>query len=236
MIMSPAAGWGTASCACAASSATRSSWSPAFARGAGILRTSCRPQLRCLAHGRDRGLDQGRGDTSMPNRILRGRCLCGAIQYTVNGEPRWCAHCHCDDCRHHTGSAFATFIGVDSDSFTLSDGEFGRIESSAGVYRSFCAKCGTPMAYERNDLPNEIHLYVGYFGATSRYTSDAGGFLSRPATLAQTHRRWTKFRRPTRCRCWLTTGRRKTSSSRNTATGRKSPMAAVTRSCPDRLL
>jgi hypothetical protein len=161
MIMSPAAGWGTASCACAASSATRSSWSPSFARGAGILRTSCRPQLRCLAHGRDRGLDQGRGDTSMPNRILRGRCLCGAIQYTVNGEPRWCAHCHCDDCRHHTGSAFATFIGVDSDSFTLSDGEFGRIESSAGVYRSFCAKCGTPMAYERNDLPNEIHLYVG---------------------------------------------------------------------------
>ena len=44
---------------------------------------------------------------------------------------------------------------------TLTAGEFGRIESSPGVCRSFCAKCGTPMVYERDELPGEIHLYVG---------------------------------------------------------------------------
>jgi hypothetical protein len=97
----------------------------------------------------------------MINSIMQGHCLCNAVQYAVEGEPLWCAHCHCADCRRHTGSAVATFVAVKKDEFTLTAGEFGRIESSPGVYRSFCATCGTPMAYERNDLPGELHLYLG---------------------------------------------------------------------------
>ena len=57
--------------------------------------------------------------------------------------------------------AVATFVGVDKDGLKLTAGEFGRIESSAGVYRSFCSRCGTPMAYETDELPGEIHLYLG---------------------------------------------------------------------------
>jgi len=97
----------------------------------------------------------------MPESILRGHCLCKAVQYVVSEEPLWCAHCHCGDCRRHTGSAVATFVGVDKDGLKLTAGEFGRIESSAGVYRSFCSRCGTPMAYETDELPGEIHLYLG---------------------------------------------------------------------------
>lgn len=99
----------------------------------------------------------------MPNSILQGYCLCKSINYVVDGEPLWCAHCHCADCRRHTGSAVATFVGVEKDRFTLTTGEFGTIESSPGVYRSFCATCGTPMAYERDELPGEVHLYLGTF-------------------------------------------------------------------------
>ena len=97
----------------------------------------------------------------MPNGSLRGHCLCRSVQYSVEGQPLWCAHCHCADCRRHTGSAVATFFGVAKDRFNLNAGAFGRIESSPGVYRSFCAKCGTPMAYERDESPGEIHLYLG---------------------------------------------------------------------------
>jgi len=97
----------------------------------------------------------------MINSIMQGHCLCNAVQYAVEGEPLWCAHCHCADCRRHTGSAVATFFGVEKDQFTLKAGGVGRIESSPGVYRSFCATCGTPMAYERDELPGEIHLYLG---------------------------------------------------------------------------
>ncbi len=97
----------------------------------------------------------------MSNSTLKGHCLCQAVQYEIDGEPLWCGHCHCADCRRHTGSAVATFVGVDKGRFSLTTGKFGRIESSPGVYRSFCARCGTPMAYERDDLPKEIHLYLG---------------------------------------------------------------------------
>lgn len=34
-------------------------------------------------------------------------------------------------------------------------------ESSPGVTRSFCAKCGTPMAYRNEKFPGEIHLFLG---------------------------------------------------------------------------
>ncbi len=97
----------------------------------------------------------------MSGDILRGHCLCKAVQYAVDGDPVWCAHCHCGDCRRHTGSAVATFVCVRQDQFRLTGGELGRIESSPGVYRSFCADCGTPMTYARDDLPGEIHLYLG---------------------------------------------------------------------------
>ena len=68
----------------------------------------------------------------MSESILRGHCLCKSVQYVVSGEPRWCAHCHCGDCRRHTGGAVATFVGVDKNGLTLTAGEFGRIESSPG--------------------------------------------------------------------------------------------------------
>lgn len=97
----------------------------------------------------------------MSDRTLRGHCLCEAIQYTVDGAPAWCAHCHCADCRRHTGSAVATFVGVERHQLTLTAGEFRKIESSPGNYRSFCANCGTPMAYETDKIPGEIHLYLG---------------------------------------------------------------------------
>lgn len=97
----------------------------------------------------------------MSTRSLRGHCLCNAVQYCAVGEPLWCAHCHCADCRRHTGSAVATFVGIDKAQFTLTSGEFGTVESSPGVVRSFCSTCGTPMAYERDELPGEIHLYLG---------------------------------------------------------------------------
>jgi hypothetical protein len=41
--------------------------------------------------------------------------------------------------------------------------------SSSGVFRSFCDRCGTPIAYEAGDAAGEIHLYVGTFDAPERF-------------------------------------------------------------------
>jgi len=46
----------------------------------------------------------------MATEIIRtGGCLCGAIRYTVKGEPYKSGLCHCTDCRQVTGSAFLAY-------------------------------------------------------------------------------------------------------------------------------
>ena len=32
--------------------------------------------------------------------------------------------------------------------------------SSPGVYRGFCGNCGTPLSYEADRSPGEIHFYI----------------------------------------------------------------------------
>jgi len=90
-----------------------------------------------------------------------GRCLCGAIRYEFRGKPEWVVHCHCDSCRRQVSSPLATVVGVLKQNFRFTAGAPNAYASSAGVWRSFCPECGSPIAYEAVRLPDEIHLYHG---------------------------------------------------------------------------
>ena len=92
----------------------------------------------------------------------RGSCRCGEVTIKVDGEPKWVANCHCNDCRKATGSAFATYVGCDDSQVQLC-GNLARHASSPGVERCFCSACGSPIAYQGQRWPNEIHLFVGVF-------------------------------------------------------------------------
>jgi hypothetical protein len=92
--------------------------------------------------------------------MATGRCLCGAVRFQVEGDPRWVGHCHCRSCRRHTGSAVTTFAGFPPDQVAYTRGERAFCASSPGVRRGFCAACGTPLTYESDRFPGEIHLYV----------------------------------------------------------------------------
>ena len=96
----------------------------------------------------------------MANDIKTGRCLCGNIQFEVQGTPIWIVHCHCQSCRRNTGSAVATFVGFQQEQVIYTQGERTFYESSPGVKRGFCAQCGTPLSYEGKYCPGEIHLYL----------------------------------------------------------------------------
>lgn len=55
----------------------------------------------------------------------------------------------------------ATFVCVLHDTFRFTNGTPQSYASSPGVRRSFCLRCGTPIAYEADRIPNEVHLYHG---------------------------------------------------------------------------
>jgi hypothetical protein len=41
-----------------------------------------------------------------------GACLCGKIRYSANADPVFMGVCHCKDCQHVTGSAFAAAVAI----------------------------------------------------------------------------------------------------------------------------
>jgi hypothetical protein len=57
-----------------------------------------------------------------PARTLAGRCLCGAVHYTVADEFTYALNCHCADCRRATGSAFKPFAGIERHKLALTEG------------------------------------------------------------------------------------------------------------------
>jgi hypothetical protein len=89
-----------------------------------------------------------------------GRCLCGAVSWTYEGPENWRGHCHCASCRRNTASPFTTFMGVPYAAFRFTGAEPATYVSSPGVRRRFCPACGTPVAYEAERYPLEIHLYA----------------------------------------------------------------------------
>jgi len=92
-----------------------------------------------------------------------GGCQCGRVRFEARGKPIWSAHCHCADCRRATAAALATFAGFERECVRFVSGEPASYQSSLGVVRRFCPGCGTPISYESERWPGEIHLYVCTF-------------------------------------------------------------------------
>ena len=92
--------------------------------------------------------------------VRKGRCLCGAVSYEYQGPENWVGHCHCESCRRNTSSPYTTFVGVPRTAFRFTGIEPAVYNSSPGVRRLFCRRCGAPVAYDADKFPDEIHFYL----------------------------------------------------------------------------
>jgi hypothetical protein len=77
--------------------------------------------------------------------VAKGRCLCGALKYELDGPFGAMMHCHCSMCRKHHGTGFATFVVAPIAGFRWISGEdrCGHYQSSPKGTRSFCTVCGS---------------------------------------------------------------------------------------------
>jgi hypothetical protein len=91
---------------------------------------------------------------------LTGHCLCGDVAFAVSAAPLQVVYCHCESCRRATSSPVTTFLIVQRPDFRYTRGTPRVYASSPGVRRSFCERCGSPIAYETDRRPNHIDLYA----------------------------------------------------------------------------
>lgn len=108
--------------------------------------------------------------------VAVGACVCGAVEVEIGVPARWAWHDHAAASRHAHGAAYATYVGSWRSRFRFVAGEehVTRYEDeAAGTARSFCARCGTPLAYERARSPQMVNvpraLFATRTGREPRY-------------------------------------------------------------------
>jgi hypothetical protein len=91
----------------------------------------------------------------------QGGCVCGAVRLEIDVPAVWAWHDHSARSRHAQGCAYATYVGSWKSRFRILKGarsitRFG--DAEAGTVRSFCARCGTPLLYERARSPKMVNI------------------------------------------------------------------------------
>ena len=73
-----------------------------------------------------------------------GSCYCGAVQFTVSGEPVAMGYCHCDSCRHWSAGPVNAFTLWKPDAVRITQGaeNIGTYNKNPRSYRKWCKSCG----------------------------------------------------------------------------------------------
>lgn len=71
-------------------------------------------------------------------------CFCGAVQFTVTGDPVAMGYCHCESCRHWSAGPVNGFTLWNPDAVQITAGadQIGTYNKSPNSYRKWCKTCG----------------------------------------------------------------------------------------------
>jgi hypothetical protein len=98
-------------------------------------------------------------DTAAP--VFAGACLCGAVRYEARGAPTAVNHCHCVQCQRQSGGAMLTWATWPRRSVRVLRGQAADFESSPGIKRSFCARCGSTLFWRRERGSDDLDVAAG---------------------------------------------------------------------------
>ena len=116
-----------------------------------------------------------------------GSCLCGAVRFEVRGAIGPVDHCHCSMCRRSHGAPFSTFGRVRRDELQLTAGadQLTRYASSEGVFRSFCARCGSRLFFRHAALPEHEFVSIGSLDEETGLEPEAHIFAASKASWSR---------------------------------------------------
>ena len=77
-------------------------------------------------------------------KTYNGSCFCGAVQFTVTGEPAAMGYCHCSSCRHWSAGPVNAFTLWKPDTVKITQGadKLGTYNKTPRSLRKWCKTCG----------------------------------------------------------------------------------------------
>ena len=90
---------------------------------------------------------------------MRGKCLCGLVEFEVEGTLPRLYQCHCALCRKQGGSSSNTATIVNAENFRWLSGQepISSWVKDTGYRSDFCSKCGSPVP---NPLRSSPYYWV----------------------------------------------------------------------------
>ena len=99
--------------------------------------------------------------STVSERMLAGRCLCGQVEYRVADAFAYALNCHCSNCRRATGSAFKAFAGIERARLALTRGEENLLVFGQPLaHDARCARCGS-LLYSVVREGTFVHVTLG---------------------------------------------------------------------------
>ncbi len=84
----------------------------------------------------------------------KGNCFCGAVEFTVSGEPAAMGYCHCQSCRHWSAGPVNAFSLWKPEAVKITKGadNIGVYNKTPMSLRKWCKTCGGHLFAEHPPL------------------------------------------------------------------------------------
>lgn len=92
---------------------------------------------------------------------IEGGCQCGAVRYSLEGEPLMIAICHCTMCRRAHAAPAVAWAMYQQGQVRFTQAQPRLYASSADAQRGFCEHCGTQVSFIASFLPGLIDISIG---------------------------------------------------------------------------
>jgi hypothetical protein len=112
------------------------------------------------------------------SHAIEGGCMCGQVRFLATGQPLWSGRCHCRSCRLASGAPSVAWVTFRSADFSYTRGEPSSYRSSRTVLRSFCGRCGTPIAYRSDDDPDTLDIATATLDEPDRHRPERETWVS----------------------------------------------------------
>jgi hypothetical protein len=111
-----------------------------------------------------------------------GGCACGALRYSIVGEPLVMNDCQCRHCQHLSGTGHGSYLTFKDAAVTLQGearrwevtGDLGTVKSHA-----FCPTCGAPVHLSFPAMPDLFTIHAASLDDPGRYEPSMTLFVAR---------------------------------------------------------